>query len=234
MNIVEEMSVASRVPMPKVYILDKEPGMNAFAAGHDPKDAAVAVTRGLLDKLNREELQAVVAHEFSHILNGDMRLNIRLIGILFGIFALTLVGTMLFHGARIMALTSGGRSRGKNNNGMAIVLALFALGALCMIVGYIGFFFGRLMQSYISRQREYLADASAVQFTRDSAGLADALKMIGAEGSALQNPKAMEVSHMLLASGLQSAFATHPPLVDRIRRWDPSLDGDFTKLMKRK
>ena len=217
-NVVEEMAVASGVPMPKVYILDQEAGMNAFAAGHSPNDAAVAVTRGLLERLNREELQAVIAHEFSHILNGDMRLNIRLIAILAGIFGLTVLGRILLRSMRYM-----GRSNNKKSN--ALVLVIPALGLACLIIGYIGFFFGRLMQSYISRQREYLADASAVQFTRNPMGLAEALKRIGMQGSAVQNPKTMEISHMLFASDLRNAFATHPPLTDRIRRWDPGFTG---------
>ena len=232
LNVVEEMALASGVAMPCVYVLDGEPGMNAFAAGYSTKDAAVAVTRGLLDALNREELQAVIAHEFSHILNGDMKLNIRLVGFLFGIFALTIVGVGLFHVARMMAFSSGGRSRNKKDNGAAVAAAIVALGLICWIVGYIGFFFGRVIQSGISRQREYLADASAVQFTRNPSGLANALKLIGAQGSVLQSAKAMEVSHMLFASGLKSVFATHPPLAERIRRWDPDFDGDFSKVRR--
>ena len=227
MNIVEEMAVASGVPMPKVYVLDHEFGMNAFAAGHSPDDAAVAVTFGLLIKLNREELQAVIAHEFSHILNGDMRLNIRLIGILFGIFALTVLGRIVLQSMRFVR-----GSRNKKGNG--IILVILAVGLTCLVVGSIGFFFGRLMQSYISRQREYLADASAVQFTRNPIGLADALKRIGGQGSAIQDPKAMEIAHMLFASGLRSAFATHPPLDERIRRWDPGFDGNFATASNRR
>jgi len=229
LNVVEEMAISSGVTMPRVYVLQNERGMNAFAAGFSTKDAAVAVTRGLLDTLNREELQAVIAHEFSHILNGDMRLNIRLIGTLHGIFALTIFGMLLWQAARIMSMTRG-RSRKKDENGtMAIVVGLFVLGLLIWLIGHIGYFFGRLIQSSVSRQREYLADASAVQFTRNPMGLANALKLIGAEGSRLETPKTVEMEHMLFASGLKSMFATHPPLIDRIKFWDGAFNGDFTE-----
>src|SRR6056297_892555 len=149
----------------------REPGINAFAAGWSPADAAVAVTRGTLETLNREELQGVIAHEFSHVFNGDMRLNIRLIGILFGILVLAKAGRRMLGSMRF--------SRGRNKNAGAIVAVALAV----MLVGYIGLFFGRWIQAAVSRQREYLADASAVQFTRSSEGLAGALKKIGARTS---------------------------------------------------
>jgi len=197
--------------------------MNAFAAGFSSKDAAVAVTRGLLEIVQRDELQAVIGHEFSHVLNGDMRLNIRLIGILHGIFALAIIGRVLIE----IGLRSSSRgSSNKKNNSLA---GLAAVGIVCWLVGQIGFFFGRLIQSSISRQREFLADASAVQFTRNPLGLSNALKLIGAAGSRLANPNTSEVSHMLFASGLESMFATHPPIASRIRRLDPHFDGNFSE-----
>jgi Zn-dependent protease with chaperone function len=213
-NVVEEVAIASGVPVPQVFVLEEEEAINAFAAGYAPSDAAVTVTRGALDKLNRDELQGVIAHEFSHVLNGDMRLNIRLIGLLFGIMVLALIGRKILE---------HGRFRGKDG---APVL-LMALGLL--IVGYIGLFFGRLIKAGVSRQREYLADASAVQFTRQTNGLAGALKKIGGlpAGSKLGNGDAEEVSHMLFGDGIgySSLMATHPPLLERIHALDPSFSA---------
>ena len=228
LNVVEEMALAAGVSMPRVFILDNESGMNAFAAGFSSKDAAVAVTRGLLVTLNRDELQAVIGHEFSHILNGDMRLNIRLIAVLHGIFAITILGMIIIRlGGRIAA--SSNSSSSKKNNSAGAALAVMALGGICWLVGQVGFFFGRLIQSSISRQREFLADASAVQFTRNPDGLASALKLIGAGSGGLKSPKVSAVSHMLFASGLNSMFATHPPLLARIRKMEPDFDGDLMK-----
>ncbi|MEO8365637.1 MAG: M48 family metallopeptidase [Pseudoxanthomonas sp.] len=215
-NVVEEIAIASGVPVPKLYVMEQEAGINAFAAGYSPSDAAVAVTRGALERLNRDELQGVIAHEFSHILNGDMRINIRLMGILFGIMMLTIIGQ------RVLIYGRGGRSKEGN---AILVIALVAL-----VVGGIGAFFGRMIKAGVSRQRELLADASAVQFTRQTAGLAGALKKIGGlhEGSQLTDKsKAEEVSHMLFGEGLSmsSMFATHPPLLERIRLLDPSFNA---------
>ncbi len=214
LNIVEEMSIASGVPVPMVYVMDKEGGINAFAAGYHPSDAAVAVTKGCLDQLSRDELQGVIGHEFSHILNGDMRLNIRLIGFISGIMILATIG---YH-----MLRSAGRSR---KGGGAVAL----MGLALIVIGYAGVFFARLIQSAVSRQREYLADASSVQFTRNPLGLANALKKIGgfSKGSQVKSPLAPEASHMFFEKPIHSIFATHPPLVDRIRRIDPSFTGDF-------
>lgn len=215
-NVVEEIAIASGVPVPRLFVMEQEAGINAFAAGYSPSDAAIAVTRGALDRLNRDELQGVIAHEFSHVLNGDMRLNIRLVGALFGIMMLALIGQ------RILVYGRLGRSRD------AMPLLLAALVAI--VVGGIGVFFGRLIKAGISRQREYLADASAVQFTRQTRGLAGALKKIGGldEGSRLADrADAEEVGHMLFGQGmaLSSWLATHPPLVERIRRLEPSFDA---------
>jgi Zn-dependent protease with chaperone function len=166
-NVVEEMAIASGVPVPEIYVLEQEPGINAFAAGFNPGDAAVAVTRGTLETLDRDELQGVVAHEFSHILNGDMRLNIRLMGLLFGILAIALAGRMVLRGTRHVRVS--GRS---GRNGAPVVLVV---GVGLFLIGSIGVLFARLIKAGVSRQREYLADASAVQFTRQTQGIAGAL-----------------------------------------------------------
>ncbi|KFL36570.1 M48 family metallopeptidase [Arenimonas donghaensis] len=211
-NVVEEVAIASGVPVPEIFVLEHEAGINAFAAGYAPSDAAIAVTRGALDKLNRDELQGVIAHEFSHVLNGDMRLNIRLMGVLFGILILAVVGR------KILVYGRGGR----NKDGVPLLLAALVL----MVVGYIGLFFGRLIKAGVSRQREYLADASAVQFTRQTTGLSGALKKIAGlpAGSKLESGDAEEISHMLFGDGIgfSSLFATHPPLVERIQALEPS------------
>ncbi|MBN8728212.1 MAG: M48 family metallopeptidase [Xanthomonadales bacterium] len=211
-NVVEELAIASGVPVPDVFVLEEEAGINAFASGYAPADAAITVTRGALDKLTREELQGVIGHEFSHVLNGDMRLNIRLMGVVFGILVMSVVG-------RRIAQASG-RGRGRNSGG--IVLLGFGLFA----VGYIGVIFTRLIKASISRHREFLADASAVQFTRQTEGIGGALKKIAAlaEGSRLAASDTEEVSHMLFSDGLarSALFATHPPLHARILKLDPA------------
>ncbi|MGI5869928.1 MAG: M48 family metallopeptidase [Kiritimatiellia bacterium] len=232
LNIVEEMALASGVAMPRVYVMDDEPGVNAFAAGYSPKDSAIAVTRGALELFNRDELQAVVGHEFSHILNGDMRLNIRMIGVLFGILCISLLGNLIFRGGARMMSHSGSRSRNKKDDAAGAALAVMAFGVVVWLLGSLGVLCSRLIQAMISRQREYLADSSAVQFTRNPDAMADALKVIGAatHGSRIANPRASEVSHMLFASGLgRNLFATHPPLNARIREIDPRFDGDFNE-----
>jgi Zn-dependent protease with chaperone function len=218
-NVIEEVAIASGVPVPDIYVMQDEPAINAFAAGYTPNDAAVCVTQGCLDKLNRDELQGVIAHEFSHVLNGDMRLNVRLIGLLFGIMAIGVIGRALLWGGYF---GGGRRRRGGGNNGN-VVLAGMAL----LIVGAIGLFFGRLIQAAVARSRESLADASAVQFTRQTSGIAGALKKIAAitEGSALQAQRRDEVRHMLFGDAEQrSWFATHPPILERIRALEPSFD----------
>lgn len=214
LNVVEEMAIAAGVPVPKVYVLDNEKGINAFAAGHTPGNAAIGVTRGCMTLLNRDELQGVIGHEFSHILNGDMRLNLRVMGVLFGILCLTVIG-------RVLIFSRGGRGRNP----------LMVLGLALIVIGAIGVFFGRLIQAALSRQREFLADASAVQFTRNPAGLSGALQKIGGAGSKVESAHAGEASHMFFGNGLSKPFlgalATHPPLDDRIRAIDPGWDGKF-------
>jgi len=215
-NVVEEISIASGTPVPEVFVMENEPGINAFAAGYSPADAAVAVTQGTLEKLNRSELQGVIAHEFSHIFNGDMRINIRMMGVIFGIMVLAIIGRKFISSQRY-------RSRSSRDSGSAAVAIGFAL----MLIGYIGLFFARWMKSALSRQREYLADASAVQFTRDPDGIAGALKKIAAYNhSSYLRADAEEVSHMLFGSGYRSLmFATHPPLVERIKRVERGFDS---------
>jgi Zn-dependent protease with chaperone function len=216
-NVVEEMAIASGVTMPEVYVLEHEDGINAFAAGNSPADAAIAVTRGAATRLKREELQGVVAHEFSHVLNGDMRLNLRLLGWTFGLLAIAII-------ARIVLQTSpraGGR--GRKDGAGALMLAALAV----MVLGYIGVFFGRLLQAAVSRHRERLADASAVQFTRNPVGLSGALLKIAGTGvgSRLQAPEAEEVAHMLFAAGLPRLFATHPPIEERLKALNPAFNA---------
>ncbi len=227
LNVVEEMAIASGVPIPPVYVLDDEPALNAFAAGLSPGDAVVAVTRGTMEKLNRDELQGVVAHEFSHILNGDMRLNVKLTAIVFGILVIGLAGrSILWSIGRGRVRVSG---NGKNKGGGIAVI--IAIGVALLIIGYVGYFFGRLIQAAVSRQREFLADASAVQFTRNPAGITGALKKIGGYALAgnVLNKHAGEIGHFFFAQSFKSAFgglwATHPPLGERIRAIDPRWDG---------
>jgi Zn-dependent protease with chaperone function/uncharacterized tellurite resistance protein B-like protein len=219
LNVVEEMAIASGVPMPQVYVLDNEEGINAFAAGHTTGDAAVGVTRSCITKLSRDELQGVIGHEFSHILNGDMRLNIQLMGVLFGILCLATIG-------RILLYMRSGSSRDKN--------MLPFIGIALLIIGAIGVFFGRLIQAAISRQREFLADASSVQFTRNPAGLSGALQKIGGYGSKMESPNAPDAGHLFFGNALSDAFlgalATHPPLEERIRAIDATWDGKFIRL----
>ena len=217
-NIVEEMSLASGVPVPRLFVLPEETGINAFAAGFTTADAAITVTSGALAQLNRDELQGVIGHEFSHILNGDMRLNIRLIGLLNGILLIGLTG--------LRVLQFGGGRGGDSKNGAPIWVIALAM----MVLGFIGVFFANIIKAAVSRQREWLADASAVQFTRQTSGLVGALKKIAGipSGSALRDTRsAAEVSHMLFGEGrrtFRSLYATHPPLTDRIKALDPSFD----------
>jgi Zn-dependent protease with chaperone function len=214
-NVIEEMAIASNMPAPRIYVLDNEPGINAFAAGHTPEDAAIGVTRGCMTMLNRDELQGVIGHEFSHIANGDMRLDMRIMGVLFGIVCLSVIGQVLIY-------SRGGRGRNP----------MMLLGLALIVIGAIGVFFGRLIQAALSRQREFLADASSVQFTRNPAGLSAALQKIGGIGSRVKSAHAGEASHMFFGNGMGTSFfgatmSTHPPLAERIRAIDPSWDGKF-------
>ncbi|HTV78440.1 MAG TPA: M48 family metallopeptidase, partial [Steroidobacteraceae bacterium] len=193
-NIIEEMAIASGVPVPEIYVLEQEPAINAFAAGHTPANACITVTQGALDHLNRDELQGVIGHEFSHILNGDMRLNIQLMGAIFGLLVIAIIGRLVFSFA-----PRGGNDRDRRGN-----LGWVAVGLAAMVLGYLGLLAGRILQAAVSRQRERLADASAVQFTRNTLGLKGALLKIAAleEGSKFVAADAEEVAHMLFAPGL--------------------------------
>jgi Zn-dependent protease with chaperone function len=216
LNVVEEMAIASGVPVPQVYVLDNEDYINAFAAGHTTGDAVVAVTRHCMTKLTRDELQGVLGHEFSHILNGDMRLNLRLIGILFGIFCIATIGRVLMY------------VRGRNSGGVIMI------GLLLMAIGSLGVLFGRLIQAAVSRQREFLADASSVQFTRNPLGLSGALQKIGGYGSRMGSPHASDASHLFFGNALGDPLfglmSTHPPIDQRIRAIDPTWDGQYKRL----
>jgi Zn-dependent protease with chaperone function len=225
LNVVEEMAIASGAAVPPVYLIEDD-AINAFAAGYHPQDAVIGITRGCIHTLNRDELQGVIAHEFSHIFHGDMRINMRLIALLHGILVIGLIGEFLMRSA-------GNRSvrRSSKDNSPA---AMLALGLGLLVIGYSGIFFGNLIKAAVSRQREFLADASAVQFTRNPDGIAGALKKIGGSnyGSQLQNEHAAEFSHMYFGQGVKSFFnlmATHPPLEDRIKRIQPNWDGEFAQ-----
>jgi Zn-dependent protease with chaperone function len=221
-NIVDEMAIASGVPRPRLFVLESEPSINAFAAGYTPADAAITVTAGALSTLNRDELQGVIGHEFSHILNGDMRLNVRLMGLLAGILLLGLVGIRL--------IAFGGNSRGRGGVNPVIVIALVAT-----ILGFVGQFFASIIKAGVGRQREWLADASSVQFTRQTNGLAGALKKIAASdtGSALTDTHAeAQINHMLFGEGKRGVgqlFATHPPLFERIKALEPEFQPSELK-----
>ncbi len=232
MNVVEEMAIASSVPMPEVYVMDGEKGINAFAAGYTLDDAVIGVTDGCIRRLQRDELQGVIAHEFSHILNQDMRLNFRLIAVVFGLLVLAQLGRLMM---RIGFNSSGRRSRrSSNEGGGAALIGVAGLGI--MASGGLGILMGNLIKSAVSRQREYLADSSAVQFTRNPEGLSGALKKIGAlsGGSRLITPHADEASHMFFGNGMRESWfaitSTHPPLLERIQLLEPSFAGDFSEV----
>lgn len=226
LNVVEEMAIASGMPIPKVYVLD-ESSINAFAAGTTPATAVIGVTKGTIQLLTRDELQGVIAHEFSHIFNGDMRLNIRLIGVLHGILLIGIIGYTI---VRSLGRSRYSRRSSKGGGGIA---AVAALGVGLMVIGYTGTFFGKWIKAVVSRQREYLADASAIQFTRNKSSIAGALKKIGglSQHAYLDAPGAEEYSHAYFANGIngfwQSLFATHPPLDKRIKAIDSSWNGQY-------
>ncbi len=232
LNVVEEMALASGTPVPPVYLLENELGINAFAAGTTPQNAVIGITRGAINTLRRDELQGVIAHEFSHILNGDMKLNLRLIGLLHGILIIALLGYFLL---RLLSELSHYRPRRSSNDDkgvIGIVMGLALVGAALVVIGYIGVFFANWIKAAVSRQREFLADASAVQFTRNPSGIADALKKIGGwpTHSSLKSARAMEASHMFFGSSVMSLmFATHPPLLTRVKRIDPRFSGPFAE-----
>ncbi|MBE3732106.1 M48 family metallopeptidase [Vibrio parahaemolyticus] len=230
LNVVEEMSIASGIPVPPVYVMTEEHGINAFAAGMSIDDAVIGVTQGALDAFSRDELQGVIAHEFSHILNGDMRLNTRLIGALFGITCIAHFGHLILDNSNSTRHVS--RSSSDSDKGFAVIILI---AIVCLVLGWLGTLFGNMIKAAISRQREFLADASAVQFTRNDQGIAGALKKIGSnvQGSTLNTKASDEMSHMMFGqsklSGFSSLFATHPPLDERIRRIEPNWDGIYAQ-----
>lgn len=222
LNVVEELALAANMPVPALYVMPNERGINAFAAGQGTADAVVAVTRGALLQLNREELQGVIGHEFSHILNGDMRLGIRLAALLKGITFIGDVGHFM--------LRWGAYGGGNRSNDRTAALPVVGLGLLT--IGWLGSLAAGFIKAAISRQKEYLADASAVQFTRDNQGIANALKVIGGflPGTLVHAARAPEMSHIFFGEvrhRLWEGFATHPPLEQRIRRLDKQWNGQF-------
>ncbi|MCF6281592.1 MAG: M48 family metallopeptidase [Candidatus Polarisedimenticolaceae bacterium] len=229
LNVVEEMAIAAGTPVPPVYILQDEVGINAFAAGLSPSDAVIGVTRGCIEELSRDQLQGVMAHEFSHILNGDMRLNIRLMGVLHGILIIGIIGYYIL---RSMGYSRHHRS--SRNSGNSAVVQL-VLGGGLVVIGYVGTLYGNLIKASVSRQREYLADASAVQFTRNPEGIAGALKRIGGykAHAYIESSAVSETSHLFFGTAVDSffgaMFSTHPPLEKRIRTIQPHWDGKFDK-----
>ena len=229
-NVVEEMAIAANLPMPRVFVIKHEQGINAFAAGNSPETAAIGMTHGALSSLNRQELKGVVAHEFAHIANGDMRLNLRVMAMIFGLVALSVAGRMAM---RSVFRTGGGR------RDQRVVMAAMAIGVTLLILGALGVLAGRMLQAAISRRREYLADATAVQFTRNPEGLSGALKKIGAlqQAERLNNAHGEEVRHMLFAEAVgrhaAGLMATHPPLTDRIRALEPGFDPETDPLWKK-
>ena len=218
-NIVEEMAIASGMAVPPVYIMEDD-SINAFAAGWSPNNAVISVTRGCIEKLNRAELQGVIAHEYSHIAHGDMRMNIRLIGVIFGIMALGITGWVMVRFIGPAVLRSSSRSRSKEGAGGAgIGLAIIVLGLFLVLCGCIGTFFGRLIQAAVSRQREFLADASAVQYTRNPAGIGGALRKIGGiTPLSKTHTDASQCNHMFFSQAMSAVFASHPPTAERISR----------------
>ncbi len=227
LNVVEEMALAAGLSAPQVYVLDRERGINALAAGFSPRDAVIGVTRGALELLTRDELQGVIGHEFSHILYGDMRLNIRLIGVLHGIVLISLIGGMLIRSLRYVRMSGGRRDKGAGG----AVLVILALGGTLWLVGWIGAALASLIRAAVSRQREFLADAASAQFTRNPAGLASALQKIATVSlqGRIAAPSAMEAAHLFFADALgvslDRLMATHPPIEERIRRLVPSAGG---------
>lgn len=226
LNVVEEMSIASGTPVPPVYVIEDH-AINAFAAGHSPKDAVIGVTRGCIHQLNRDELQGVIAHEFSHIFHGDMKMNMRLVALLNGILLIGLIGEFLLRSSRHRVAFRSSKDKSP--------AAIMGIGLGLMIIGYAGTFFGSLIKAAVSRQREFLADASAVKYTRNPDGIGGALKKLGGYvgGSQMDIANASEFSHMFFGEGITSKFsalATHPPLAERIKRIDPHWDGTFAHI----
>ncbi len=226
-NVTEEMALAAGLPVPALFVLDREPSVNAFAAGYTTGHSAVAVTRGALEKLDRDELQGVVAHELSHVLNRDTRIDLQLMAVVGGLGILSLGGRMLL---QRMVYTRGSTTRRQGN-------PLWPVGLALLVAGAFGTLCGKLVRYAVARQREWLADASAVQFTRNPDGLAGALQKIAAEGSLVASPYAPEAAHLFFARATTGVFAsilsTHPPIEERIRRIAPHLAGEAARVRRR-
>ncbi|MEX2670808.1 MAG: M48 family metallopeptidase [Phycisphaeraceae bacterium] len=235
LNVVEEMSIASGMNVPPVYVMNEENTINAFAAGFTPDDAVVGITRGAIDHLDRDELQGVIAHEFSHILNGDMRMNIRLTGIIHGLMVIAIIGYGILRSAFYASAVGSRRSSSDDGKGKLVALLI---GALLVAIGSVGVLFGRVIKAAVSRQREFLADAAAVQFTRNPAGLSGALRKIGGtyRQARLKTAKAEEASHMFIGNAVlhMPLLDSHPALKSRIRQIDPKWDGSYTKITTRR
>lgn len=215
LNIVEEMSIASGVPVPPVYVMET-PAINAFAAGPDPSRSVIGVTRGCMQLLSRDEMQGVVAHEYSHIFHGDTRINARTTAVIAGIMAVGTIGYICFRFIGPQLARSGGGNR--KNNGAAVGLAIIVIGLAIWAIGSCGVLVGRLIQAAISRQREFLADAAAVQYTRNPNGIAGALAKIRGHSARIDSPAASELNHFFFCTSLNTLFATHPPIEERIKR----------------
>ncbi|AZS50323.1 hypothetical protein DM558_05840 [Entomomonas moraniae] len=245
LNVVEEMAIASSLPVPHVYILDDEPNINAFAAGYTINDAVIGVTYGCVELLTRDELQAVIAHEFSHILNGDMRLNLRFTSLLFGFIFVTQAGYTLLDLATgfnegdtdksVSYIVANQGTRyglsGDKKKGGGFSIQLLVIAVALLLAGFIGQVWARIMQAAVNRQREYLADASSVQFTRHAKALASALKKIGGSetGTTLYAATAATYNHFFFSQVDEKLLATHPPLKKRILRIEPWWRGEFIK-----
>lgn len=206
LNIVQEMALAAGVPAPPVYILPAK-AINAFAAGMSKENAAITVTTGSLSQLKRDELQGVIAHEFGHIYNGDMKISMRLAAMIMGFFCVLWLGLRLLE---VAGIQRGGREKGANP------VALAAL--ILMVAGSITWLAGNILKCSVSREREYLADACAVQFTRNPEGIANALRRIAYETTHQMPSDGIAISHMYFDdhSAFSSLFATHPPIEKRI------------------
>jgi Zn-dependent protease with chaperone function len=227
-NIVEEIAIAAHTSVPHVYLLKHHSNINAFAAGNNSKDAIIGITRGALEKLTRDEIQAVVAHEFSHIVNGDIRLNNRLTACIFGISFIGLVGEGLINHA---LHNSKGLSSKNNPFGFTVLFGLFLV-----IYGLIGTLLADMIKAAICRQREYLADATATQFNRNPDALASALQVIsGLKSNKIKRHYQHQYSHLFFTSTTSTWlnwFSTHPPLLSRIKKLNPSFNNK-TKIIQR-
>lgn len=216
-NVVEEVAIASTTPVPYVFVMENEAGINVFSAGTDPGRMVIVITQGALQKLNRDELQGMIAHEFSHILNGDTRTNIRLAELVFGFYALARVSLFLW------------KSKNRHAGGLGF------LTLPLVPIGYLGLYFARWIKAGVNRQREFLADASAVQFTRQTEGIAGALKKAAAlrEQGLLVNVDAEQISHMLICdgTGYKGRLASHPPLIERLQVLEPGIRPEDVLLL---